>query len=75
MSQEPKDQKPLSDKELEQATGGAASVESTGGGGSSSTGTESTAQPVTPPMSLEESGMPPDVYYTLFPNAKPQNLQ
>ena len=74
MNQDPKDQKPLSDEELEQAAGGAQSIESTGGGGSSA-GTESTAQPVTPPMSLEESGMPPDVYYTLFPNAKPLNLQ
>ena len=75
MNQDPKDQKPLSDKELEQATGGAASVESTGGGGGSASGTESTAQPITPPMSLEESGMTPETYYALFPAAKPLNLQ
>jgi hypothetical protein len=74
MNQDPKDQKPLSDEELEKAAGGAdlsaAEVESGGGAGTGATpsGTPSTGD-IDP--GLAASGMDPETYYAIFPASRP----
>ena len=80
MNQEPKDKKPLTDEELEQAAGGivhmsadaSVGVEVGGGGTPTTGGTPSTGD--TDP-GLAASGMDPDTYYAIFPAARPLPTQ
>ena len=74
MNQDPKDQKPLSDEELEKAAGGGAfSAAEVEGGGGVGTGTTPSGTPVAGDIDpgLAASGMDADTYYAIFPASKP----